>query len=163
MAKKDKRPKPDKIEVLLTEEYRRARWKHLIRIFGMIVLALFPIALLGAEIQRHQAFPNADLRRILLMDLVLILVDLSMLVPIIFEVDTALVTNDKLVLKTILWKATLAWQDILSFKSAPPWRFAMLKTKRCFYLLNKRDIKRFEQLAETITSKAPPPQLKSPK
>ena len=81
------------------------------------------------------------------------IVNVLFAVPAIFEVNRARVTNETLQLNTLLWRSRLKWSDLVEFEQPRFLKFAILRTKRCFYLINRRDIIAFDSLARSITDK----------
>lgn len=82
-----------------------------------------------------------------------------MLIPIlpsvVMEVDYVKVEEDGIVFQNLIFRKKEKWEDIKKF-SNPLWlKFAIVKAKHFFYLLNRRDIPNFDSLAETIESKSP--------
>lgn len=130
--------------------YQRARWKHGMRIFGIALMALLNVSLVMSDIERANKAAHFSLPHELVTYLALILLDTTVLLPLIFEVDKVELLNDSLVLKAIFWTAKLKWEEIQYFKTPPMLKFALLKSQRCIYLLNKRDIKNFPELVSGI-------------
>jgi hypothetical protein len=63
-------------------------------------------------------------------------------------------SRDRLKLKTLLWQANLNWGDIIEFRNPRYLKIAMLRTSRCIYLINKRDLTNYGQLEQIIKLKA---------
>jgi hypothetical protein len=152
---KDKKSKSDKIPTTQPAFeakvlYQRARWKHGTRIFGIVLMTVLNISLVMSDIERANKAAHFSLIHELITYLALFLLDTTVLMPLLFEVDKIEVLNDKLILKAIFWTAKLRWEDIQYFKTPPMLKFAILKSQRCFYLINKRDIKNFSELADSI-------------
>lgn len=130
-------------------EFRRARWKHFVRYFGLFTVLLLNISLVGSNIHLA-ANHRMDLKHLLLSYVLLITLDVIFLLPTIFEVDKVVVTDESLVMSTLLWRARVPWAAIVSCVK-PAWlAYAIVKTQRCFYLINKRDVKDFADLLEII-------------
>lgn len=130
-------------------EFQRARWKHFVRYFGLFTVLLLNISLVGSNIHLA-ANHRMDLKHLLLSYVLLITLDVIFLLPTIFEVDKVVVTDESLVMSTLLWRAKLPWAAIVSCVK-PAWlAYAIVKTQRCFYLINKRDVKDFADLLEII-------------
>lgn len=144
----EKKDSAAKRSLELTEVYKRPKWKNGIRIFGFVVIVLLNFSMIMSSIKLHM-----PLQRSIFSYLLLLLFDLIILFPVVFEVHSIEVKPDKLVLKTLFWKVSLAWQDIVEFKCPQYMRFAILRTRRCFYLIKRQDIKGFDHLAQSIASK----------
>ncbi len=130
--------------------YQRARWKHGMRIFGIVLMVVLNISLVMSDIERAGKAAHFSLIHELITYVALFLLNTTVLMPLLFEVDKIEVLNDMLILKAIFWTAKLKWEDIQYFKTPPMLKFAILKSQRCFYLINKRDIKKFADLADSI-------------
>lgn len=79
-----------------------------------------------------------------------------MVVPsIVLEANKIQVTPERLILDNLIWRAKIKWEDIAAFNAPRILKFAILRTKKFFYLINKRDIERYDDLAEIIRHKAP--------
>jgi hypothetical protein len=76
--------------------------------------------------------------------------DLTILVPTILEADSVVVTDDKMTIKCLFFKKTLAWSDIIEFKSSGFVRVSTVRTRRGFFFLNKRTLPQYPQLEESI-------------
>jgi hypothetical protein len=147
--KKDKSPAqaaPFEAKVV----YQRARWKHGMRIFGIVLMLVLNVSLVMSDVERANKAAHFSLPHELITYLALFLLNTTVLMPLLFEVDKVEVLNDSILLKAIFWTAKLKWDDIQYFKTPPMLKFAVLKSQRCFYLLNKRDLKQFPDLAAAI-------------
>jgi len=152
MAKKKKQAptpaQPDVFEAKVV--YQRARWKHGMRIFGIVLMLVLNVSLVMSDYERASKSLHFSLPHELITYLALLLLDTTVLMPLLFEVDKIEVFNDSIVLNAIFWTAKLKWDDIQYFKTPPMLKFAVLKSQRCYYLINKRDLKQFSVLAESV-------------
>ncbi|CAN5607292.1 hypothetical protein BH10CYA1_BH10CYA1_12090 [soil metagenome] len=130
--------------------YQRARWKHGMRIFGIVLMVVLNVSLVMSDVERANNASHFSLPHELVTYLALILLDTTVLMPLLFEVDKIEVFNESIVLNAIFWKAKLKWEDIQYFKLPPMLKFAVLKSQRCYYLINKRDIKQFAELYASV-------------
>lgn len=120
------------------------------RIFGIVLMSVLNVSLVMSDIERANKAAHFSLAHELITYVALLLLDTTVLMPLIFEVDKVELFNDSILLKAIFWTARLKWEEIQYFKTPPMLKFALLKSQRCFYLLNKRDIKQFSELAAAI-------------
>jgi hypothetical protein len=141
-------------------EFQRARWKHGIRIFGIILMVILNVSLVMSDVERAQKAAHFSLPHELITYLALFLLDTTVLMPLLFEVDKIELFQDLLILKPVFWTARLKWEDIQYFKTPPMLKFAILRTQKSFYLINKRDIKNFPELAAEIQKHQPQFKLK---
>lgn len=133
--------------------FKRARWKHWVRSFGVCVIVILNISLVLSTIDIHRMHAIPDIRREILSFLVVIFFDLLVLIPTILEVDQVMATPEKVVLKTLLWTSRVPWKEISGFFNPIYLTCMILRTPRCFYLINKRDIQPLEELIQTIEFK----------
>lgn len=146
MPKKGKSPPPAPEK---ERTFRRALWKHCMRYFGLGVLVLLNVTMVWSNV-RLRMMHRMDLGHEILSYAVVLVFDVLFLLPNIFEVNSVSVTPDRLILGTLLWRARIPWSEIVSLKK-PIWLvFAIVRTRRCFYLLNSRDLKDFAELMEII-------------
>ncbi len=123
-------------------------------LFGFTIILLLNFSLIQAALQ-ISADPHAhSFTEQLPSLLLLLLVDLTMLPPLVFEVDKLIATSDKLIIKTLLWQVKIPWDAIVAIWSPIYMAYAVIRTKRCFYLVNKRDIQPFGELLEILEAKA---------
>ena len=87
--------------------------------------------------------------------LFLIFIDVFMLIPMILEANEVIVTPEYLTLKLLYFKKRLAWGQISEFKQWPFLVYTGVKAGRCFYLINRREIKGFNKLAQIIMERVP--------
>ncbi len=80
-------------------------------------------------------------------------IDIFMFMPVIFEVNKVKTDAEAIGMSTLFWKTRIPWDKIIRFDQPPFLKFACLRTARCFYLINKRDISPFGELASVITAK----------
>lgn len=145
MAKKKETSAPGEQK----REFQRARWKHIVRLFGLFIVVTLNISLVLSNLRLMMSY-RMDLGHALFSFAILIVLDVLFLLPTIFEVDSVVVTPDSLNLNALLWRAKLPWSQVLSCNKPTYLAFAIVKTARCFYLINKRDIPDFADLLETI-------------
>lgn len=141
-------PSPD------LERFQRARWKHFVRFFFIGIIVLLFVALTIRSYELHFVYKNGfDVREIVIYLWATIIL-LPFLPTLVFEADKVELGTDGLRLKNLFYGAHEKWEDIRSFKNPIYLKFAILRGKKGFYLLNKRDLPNFEQLVETIQHKA---------
>jgi len=133
--------------------YTRPKWKHATRVFGVLILLLLNFSMVMSDIERHSKHMQLDFGKEALTYLVLLFFDITILLPLIFEVNQVDVNSEQLILKTIFFAAKLKWADIVYFKKPLYLKFGIVRTRRCIYLINKKDIKNFDDLAETIMAR----------
>lgn len=133
--------------------FSRARWKHWLRYFGVTVIVLLNISLVMSTIQLHGARTAPDIGSEIFSFALVIFFDITVLLPTILEVDQVQATPNWLIFKTLFWTSRIPWGEILALHNPLYLTFVIVRTPRCFYLLNRRDLQPFDQLLETIEFK----------
>lgn len=133
--------------------FARTRVQNAFRVFGMLVVICLNITSIGSFCDRltHHLPINPIFELVSL--IVVLFFDVTILLPIVFEVDSATAEPDRLILKTTLFKKSIPWSNIVELRSPVYMRIAILRTKRCFYLINKRQISRYDELSAIVTDK----------
>ncbi|MGH9548720.1 MAG: hypothetical protein ACRD3W_05060 [Terriglobales bacterium] len=121
--------------------------------FIMLTIITLHIAMIGSLVDRSLHHRHLVLAKEAVQFVFLFFIDITLLMPVVFEVDKLRIDEDKLVLKTLVFTHTIAISDILEFKSPPFLRVGLLRTRRCFYLINKRQFDQYDDLARAITSR----------
>jgi hypothetical protein len=81
----------------------------------------------------------------------LAVMDLWLLPICLLEVNSLQITDKGLRVGTIFWRWLLPWSDIVSFKMNENLVWATMRTKRGFYLINRKDISNFSELRPQLT------------
>lgn len=132
------------------KRYKRAGWKHLVKWFGTIVIVLLNVSLVISTLQGHMRGTSPPLATELFTFVVVLFFDVTALLPSILEVNEVWIEPDHLTIGNLVWKSKVPWPDVVSFEK-PLWlAFAILKTRKCIYLINSRDIKPFDEFQESI-------------
>lgn len=137
------------------EVFKRHWFKHVSRIFISLIIVALNICMAMSLIDRIMHGGNMPIHMELLSFLFLAFIDVAMFIPMILEANEVIVTPEYLTLKLLYFKKRLAWSQISEFKQ---WNFlvyAGVKSGRCFYLINRREIKGFEKLAKIIAERVP--------
>lgn len=153
MSKKKKEFKQVPIGENQPQEFLRSRWKHYVRwvVFCIVLFLYFSLLLLSyhAHFLLHKGF--------LLQELIVYILCSIMLLPIlpsvVMEVDYVRVEDDGIVFQNLLFRRKEKWEDITRFANPLYLKFAIVKTKRFVYLLNRRDMPNFDHLAQMVEEK----------
>lgn len=133
----------------------RQRKRHYIKFFFFIILLLLNggsiVSLLGRLISHGHVELVAELFHFLMVAII----DIYMVPPIIFEVDSVTVYKGSIELKALLWKRRLKFEEIRGYQVHPHMIWAIVSTPRCFYLINKRDIDRFADFDAVFRARLP--------
>lgn len=145
---------PDKVPLgERSVQYKRARWKHAMRYFGLFVVVMLNISLVMSNIQMHQLGKELDWKREVLSYVVVLFFDVTILLPLLLEVDNIAITPDAITLGGLFTKKKINWKDVTDFKAPLYLRYAILRSGKSIYLLNKKDLKPYEELVEIIQFK----------
>jgi hypothetical protein len=134
-------------------QYRRAKWKHFMRYFGVTMIVLLNISLVASNVQMRLEHHGMDPLREALGYVVVLFFDLTILLPVLLEVNMVEVKPDSITLHGLFTKKKINWKDITYFKTANYLTYGVLKSGKSFYLLNKKDLKPHEELFEIIQFK----------
>lgn len=136
-------------------KFKRSLWRHLIRYPAAGMLALLNVAIFMSFVERLPRYQHMDPFRELFFFGTVAFIDIFLFVPIVFEVNRIETDKDGLSLSTLLWRTRLKWEHITHFEQPKYLKFAIVRTPRCFYLLNKYHLKPFYELAAIISAKMP--------
>jgi hypothetical protein len=131
-------------------------WRLALRILTLLIMLALNYALLGSAIMHLQAPSAASLRTDAFSLLVLLFFNLAVLFPTLIQVSNLEISPEGMVIKTLLWKSKLNWADIKSFSKPATASFAILRAKKCLYLLARRDFSNFDELVRIIASRCVP-------
>jgi hypothetical protein len=144
------------IDVDKPHQFKRPLWKHLLRYPAAIMLVVLNVAIFMSFIERLPQHRVMDPLRELFFFGMVGFIDVFMFLPIILEVNRIETDRDGLKVSALFWKARLRWDQITKFEQPRFLKFAVIRTPRSFYLLNKYDLKPFFELAEIISAKMKP-------
>jgi hypothetical protein len=147
-------------EIDLTEPkiYKRPIWKSGIHWIAFSCCMMFNISVISVAVHHHM-FSLKPLtwllvQKELIADAMTILVDLLVLPSLVCEAQRVEAREDCLIVRTLLYKCQIPWTDIRSVFDPMFLKFAIIRTPRFFQLINKRDLKHFDELLHIIKLKA---------
>ncbi len=136
--------------------FKRAIWIDVMRWLLMLCVVglniFLPMSLL-TRVFNHSAV-NFGFEAV--QALFLLACDIYFLPVCLLEPKSISLEGDKLVVNTLLWTARLGAADIVSFSVPRALTWGLLRTRRCFYLINRSDIKNFDELAVLIAQRLLP-------
>jgi len=132
------------------ERYSRARWKHFMRYYGIILVVLLNWWLAMSTIQLHQVGKALEPMRELASFMVVLFFDVTILLPALLEVDAVEILSNGVSFSTVIGKRKYAWTDIRSFANPIYLNYVIVRTGCWIYLLNKRDISQISELVQKI-------------
>ncbi len=136
-------------------EFKRSAFKHFIRYPVSMTLLLLNVAVVMSFVDRIPTHQLMNPLKEIFFFGVVGFVDIFMFIPVLFEVNRVKTSSEGLEISALYWKRKLRWDQIIAFDQPKFLKFAILKTKKSFYLLNKYDLKPYFELAEIISAKMP--------
>lgn len=124
-------------------------------LFVVVLDATLIASSINAHIVRHVPTSTLPLLREAIGFFLVAGCHLMVIPSIVLEANKVEVTPDRLILDNLIWRTKIKWEDITAFNAPRILKFAILRTKKFFYLINKRDIERYDDLADIIVHKAP--------
>jgi hypothetical protein len=158
-----KSPKSDHQKASVVIECRMPAWKMGLRLIGFLLVIVLVGALIISDISIHNAKPHPHHPKELLLYGIFALFMSAICTPALFEARRVLVAADGLQLWTLWWRSDLSWPDILEFHHPSYLKVAMIRTRRCFYLLNKRDLTNYSELESRLENQVKPRPVKARK
>lgn len=147
--------RPGFVDPEVPHEFKRSAFKHFIRYPVSMTLLLLNVAVVMSFVDRIPTHQLMNPLKEIFFFGVVGFVDIFMFVPVLFEVNRVKTNANGLDIGALYWKRTLRWDQIIAFEQPKFLKFAILKTKKSFYLLNKYDLKPYFELAEIISAKMP--------
>jgi hypothetical protein len=144
------------VDVNVPHAYRRPLWKHIVRYPAAFFLILLNVAVVMSFIERFPQHRAMDPFRELFFFAMVGFIDIFMFLPILLETNKIETDSDGLKVAALLWGVRLKWDQVVAFNQPKYLKFAILKTKRGMYFLNKYDLKPFYEVAEIISAKMKP-------
>jgi hypothetical protein len=142
-----------------SQVFKRARWKHFVRWGAFLVLIFIDLVLVYSGVKHHlltvRELSASALLKEGLAYIMMFFCNLMVLPTMVFEVDSVEVTTEGLRFRNLLFAWRERWEDISSLIAPVYLRFAILKGRALYYLINKRDILDYDELVEIIRHKAP--------
>jgi hypothetical protein len=138
----------------LVIEGRLPLWKVAVRLIGLTLVVVLNVAFVMSSVSYHHGVkaPAHQFNEPLLYG-VLMLFNIMILIPALFEVRWLKLTLEGLQLATLLWKTRLSWQDIVDFRHPMYLKVAWLRTRKCIYILNRRDLSNYGLIEAALSEK----------
>ncbi len=137
------------------EIFKRHWFRHVSRLFISIIIVALNFCMVMSAIDRIKNGTLMPIHMEFVSFLFIIFIDVFMLIPMILEANEVIVTPQYLTIKMLFFKKRLAWSQIDEFKQWPFLVYTAIKSGRCFYLINRREIKGFDKLAQIILERVP--------
>ncbi len=137
------------------EVFKRHWFRHVSRIFITLIIIALNVCMVMGGIDRYRRGGAMPFQVEFFSYMFLVFIDVTMLIPMMLEANEVIVTPEYLTLKLLYFKKKLAWSQISEFKRWNYLVYTGIKSGRCFYLINRREIKGFDKLAKIITERVP--------
>ncbi|MCC7529604.1 MAG: hypothetical protein IT342_13855 [Candidatus Melainabacteria bacterium] len=147
-------PKPDFV-FEDKEVFKRHWFRHVSRVFISVIIVALNFCMIMSSIDKYRHGTAMPIHMELLSLLFLVFIDVVMLIPMILEANEVIITPEYLTLKLLFFKRRLSWSQVSEFKQWPFLVYTGVKAGRCFYLINRREIKGFDKLAQIIMERLP--------
>jgi hypothetical protein len=147
-------PKPDFV-FEEKEVFKRHWFRHYSRIFLSLIIIALNFCMIMSSIDKIRHGTSMPIHMELISFLFLVFIDVIMLIPMLLEANEVIVTPESLTLKLLYFKKRLTWSQVSEFKQWPFLVYTGVKAGRCFYLINRREIKGFDKLAQIIMERVP--------
>ena len=134
---------PDKV-------FERTGFKSFVRLMGFLLVLVLNISLWGSLITSLHAHQRLNLRLEASTLLLVIFVDVTILLPLIFEVGKIRFWKDRVAFNTLFWKTELAWSDIKKLTEPSFLAVAVVKTESLLYIIHRRDFKDYAEIVQKI-------------
>lgn len=135
--------------------FRRRIFKHLLRYFYLLMLVGMTVSMPMSLIERAQLHHRIDLGSELFLLLFIFGINVLILPSAFFEVNGIIVKEDGLKIETMLLPVIVPFDQIVSLTIPKYLVWAVLRTKRGFYLINRRDITNLDELFGLLAPKLP--------
>lgn len=135
--------------------FKRHWFKHFSRLFVSIIIVALNFCMIMSAIDRYTHHVAMPLQLELSSYLFLIFIDVVMFIPMLLEANEVITTPEYLTLKMLYFKKKLAWSQVDEVKQWSLLVYTGIKSGRCFYLINRREIKDYEKLAKIIAERVP--------
>lgn len=149
--------RPGFVDPEIPHEYKRSAFKHFVRYPVSLTLMMLNIAVVMSFFERIPTHQLMNPLKEVFFFGVVAFIDVFMFIPVLFEVNRVQTDANGLTIGALYWKVRLRWDQLVVFEQPRFLKFAILRTKRTFYLLNKYDLKPYFELAEIISAKMPTP------
>lgn len=135
-------------------EGRLPLWKIFVRLGGFSLVVVLNIALIMSDVSHHHVVkPYSRHTNEFLLYAVLLMFNMLILIPALFEVRWFKCGPEGVQLATIWWKAKLTYKELREFRHPRYLKIALLRTARCFYILNRRDLTNYDLIEGVLAEK----------
>jgi hypothetical protein len=122
-------------------------------LIGFVLVVGFNVSLLMGEIARYKTGIHLPSAREISLYAVLFFFNAGILFPAICQTRRIKIVEGGLEVSTLWIKSKLNWQDIVEFRNPSYLTFAMIRTPRFIYLINKARLSNFSTLDACLSSK----------
>lgn len=142
-----------------TPLFKRALRKHIACYAFFACVLLLNIATPMSFVNRYSHHMPMNMGVEVFQFLFVLFIDAYMLPSLLFEINSLAIGENGLEIGALLWRTRVPYEDVVSFKVPTMLTWAILRTKRCFYLINRRDIPKFQELMVLLGARLPSSKL----
>jgi hypothetical protein len=120
------------------------KWSRLWRIVGLVLVVGLSFAIVGEESTATHFPYRISWQRELINFLILFFFNAIILFPLLFEAWFVKVDRSGVELRALFWRSQRNWSAVSEFRNPSYLKFALLRSGRLFYLLNKRALPEYK-------------------
>jgi hypothetical protein len=125
-------------------DFERKSVKNVSQAVGFVIIVGLNFSLIGSDIHLIYTRHVLNWYNELMTASFLIFLDVTTLLPMIFQVRRLRMWEDKIIISTLFWTSNLTWDQISDLIHPRNLTLSILKTKRVFYLINRKDLPEIE-------------------
>lgn len=146
------------IDLTVPRVYKRPEWKNVLHWTAFLCCVVFDVSVIFVSIRHHLYTSHAPtmvmLGKELLSYAMTVGLNLLILPSIVFEARSVELREDCLIVRHLVKTSRIPWSDVKSLFDPLLLKFAIIRTPKFFQLINKRDIRNYDELLHTIKVKA---------
>jgi len=130
-------------------------WQRAWRWLGFTLISVLTVSFLASDYSSGIGVGNFSWKRELFSFCVLLFFTVTVLLPILFECWYIKADKDQMDMRALFWTGKVRWDDLKEFRNPKFLKFALLRTKSFFYLVNKFALPDFPKLERMIKAYGP--------
>ena len=134
-------------------DFERKGIKNVFQAIGFVIILCLNISLIGGDIHLTLAHHAINWQNELMTASFLVFLDVTTLIPMIFQVRRLRMWEDRVIIQTLFWTSKLTWDQITELTHPQNVTLSILKTKRAFYLINRKDLPDIELFFAKVKEK----------
>jgi hypothetical protein len=134
-------------------DFERKGVKNVLQLFGFVIITCLNVSLIGSDIHLSLAHHAINWQNEIMTASFLLFLDVTTLIPMIFQVKRLRMWDDRVVIQTLFWSSKLTWDQIIQLTHPDNVTLSILKTQRAFYLINRKDLPDIELFFAKVKEK----------